>query len=212
MPRVYVPERQCEWWTSRGIETALLDAGYQVDVFPIDQVTEQRLPADHVFHAYPLKVFGLQYKALYQNGADHWRIDSRQHTALASFPWIYYCLSDMRTTDHRRRALHLARFASSQAVAPPRKSYDESGPWYTRWGPFLGMLESCRRGVNVGSIEDALEQLLSAAGIILDLGLPADLHLMPARPGPSVRFSSLLSGPGWSPDPIDPVSDDPGDD
>ena len=121
----YVPERQSEYWTSRQIEDALHDAGYGVDVYPVSLDLERRLPADFIYST-DIKLFGLQYKALYGNGNDKWLIDRRQYDDLRPYPWIYYCLSEMKDQSHRRRALHLARFCERGNVRTP--SHPFRGP------------------------------------------------------------------------------------
>jgi hypothetical protein len=48
---------------------------------------EKQVPSDWVFvDQSRLKVFGLQYKALYSNGEDHWLLDRTQHDTLQTYP------------------------------------------------------------------------------------------------------------------------------
>ncbi len=103
----YVPERQTEYWTSRQIEEHYLNAGFELLVFPLTQLSERHLPADFIlFDKHRAKVVGLQYKALYHNGNDHWRLTAHQHEQMRErFPWIYYSASELRSIrDHRNAA------------------------------------------------------------------------------------------------------------
>lgn len=69
----YVYERQTEYWTSRGIEDYFLDAGFELVTFPLSQVTEHEVPFDFIFfEKATCKIFGFQYKALYQDARDYW--------------------------------------------------------------------------------------------------------------------------------------------
>ena|SRR6266699_5085543 len=108
----YVPERQTEYWTSRQIEEHYLNAGFEVLVFPLTQPSERYLPADFIlFDKHRAKLVGLQYKALYHNGVDHWRLTAHQHKDMREhFPWIYYSASELRSIRDHRNALHYARF------------------------------------------------------------------------------------------------------
>src|SRR5689334_16901835 len=103
----YVYERQVEYWTSRGIEDFYVDSGFEVIVLPITQLTEAHVPADFIFFdQQTTKLFGLQYKALYHNGHDHWNINQQQHTKLRQFDWMYYGLSDLKSGTQQRTALY----------------------------------------------------------------------------------------------------------
>lgn len=83
----YIAERQVEYWTSRQIEEFLLNAGHEILVYPIDQKVERYLPADFLYNmGTSVKMFGIQYKALYHNGDDYWKLDQRQPKLLPSFP------------------------------------------------------------------------------------------------------------------------------
>jgi len=160
----YVYERQGEYWTSRLIEDYLFDFGFEVIALPIPTHTEYLLPADYIFFDRRLtKLFGLQYKALYHNSRDHWQLDEHQHRTLVLYPWIYYCLLELREIKELRLALHLARLAKANfpyrselyPIAPERFSD------YSRWATFYREVERCRRGVLVSS-EGQLKQLLTA--------------------------------------------------
>jgi hypothetical protein len=110
MATPYVYERQSEYWTSRQVEEFFLDNGFELLTFPLTQKTEKLVPTDFIFFdKKSTKLFAFQYKALYRNGGDYWQLDAYQHTRLALFPWIYYCLSEMKDTRDSRSSLHLAR-------------------------------------------------------------------------------------------------------
>jgi len=157
MPYVY--ERQAEYWTSRQIEEFFLDAGFEVLVFPLTQYTEHLIPADFIFFdRRRSKLFGFQYKALYHNSADFWLINKEQHQKLAHFPWIYYCLSELKTTRDYRVALHLARIVETKFKFPEKLYLKEltgnKDLIYSRWGAFYQGLERCTNGVQVSSPEE----------------------------------------------------------
>ena len=87
-----------------------MNAGFDMLVYPIDQINERYLPADYIFGVGGLvKLFGIQYKVLYQNSEDHWRMSTRQHSMLKNFPWIYYGLSDLKNPTGFRNSLHYLR-------------------------------------------------------------------------------------------------------
>ena len=104
----YVYERQTEYWTSRQIEEHFLNAGFELLTFPLTQLSERRLPADFIFFdRNRAKVIGLQYKTLYHNNSDHWRLTAHQHEAMRElFPWVYYAASELRSSRENRNALH----------------------------------------------------------------------------------------------------------
>jgi hypothetical protein len=95
----------------------------KVSPLPLSQMTESDIPADFIF-ADPkrLKVFGLQFKALYRNGGDHWPLDRTQHRKLTRYPWIYYCFSELTTVADHRLGLDFARIVRPTAVQPPQVS------------------------------------------------------------------------------------------
>jgi hypothetical protein len=169
MATPYVYERQTEYWISRQIEEFFLDAGFEVLVFPLSQYTEHLIPSDFIFFdRRRSKLFGFQYKALYHNSEDFWLIDEEQHQKLARFPWVYYCLSELKTTWDHRAALHLARIVEAKFEFP-RKLYpkDLSGNKrfvYSRWGAFYQGLERCTNGVQVSNSEE-LQNLLKPKNV-----------------------------------------------
>lgn len=162
MASPYVHERQSEYWTSRQVEEFFLDDGFEIITFPLTQYHERRIPTDFIFfdkkHS---KLFGFQYKALYGNGKDSWRLDAQQHKVLSRFPWIYYCLSELRSSKDHRVALHLARikrtdFEYQSELYPDGK---ERLKLYARWGAFYQGLEKCTYGIKVNSLKE-LDELL----------------------------------------------------
>ncbi|MEH1893677.1 MAG: hypothetical protein V7K92_31110 [Nostoc sp.] len=156
----YVAERQVEYWTSRQIEEFFLDAGHQILVYPIEQRIERYLPADFLYNIdSPIKLFGIQYKALYHNGSDYWKLDQRQHDTLGSFPWIYYGCSDLRKSSDFRNSLHYLRVYENNKPIPP-KLLPERRIFYTQWAVFYEYLLSCKRG-EVTSTREKLIDLLS---------------------------------------------------
>jgi hypothetical protein len=156
----YVPERQSEYWTSREIENFFLNAGFECLVYPVPQRIERVLPADFIYDAgEPIKLFGIQYKALYRGVADHWRLTQHQHQTLVHFPWIYYGLSEIRSVRDARNSLHQLR------VAPTQFTYmgvllTANNVFYYRWGGFFQALQRCRVGLRLTSA-DHLRDLLS---------------------------------------------------
>ena len=148
----YVYERQTEYWTSNQIETFFGDLGFEVLAFPITQLTEKKLPADYLFFDSSLtKLFGFQYKPLYHNGQDYWPITKSQHERLRHYPWVYYCLCEMRDVRDRRAALHLSRIVRSDFPFVEKLGLHRStsDPYYMRWGAFHQGLVSCRYGISV---------------------------------------------------------------
>jgi hypothetical protein len=110
----YVYERQTEYWTSRQLEEFFLDLGFEIITFPLTQLSEKYIPTDFIFFdKNRSKIFGFQYKTLYHNNYDFWRLEGAQHANLKRFPWIYYCFSEIRRPGDHRAALHLARIATT---------------------------------------------------------------------------------------------------
>ena len=106
----YVYERQVEYWTSRQIEDFLMNAGFCILPIPMEQRIEKYIPADFIFPATELvKLFGIQYKVLYKNGKDHWKLNKQQHDRLKKFPWISYGFSELKSITQARNSLHYLR-------------------------------------------------------------------------------------------------------
>ena len=154
MPTPYVYERQVEYWTSRAMESFFLDAGFEVLVFPLTQLTERDVPSDFLFLDNATnKIFGFQYKALYRNGDDHWNLEPTQHSTLGAFDWMYYGLSDLKAPRQHRNALHYLRVLGTGFAFQPKLSalgWQQNGlPPYFRWAAFFEGLCSCKHGRRV---------------------------------------------------------------
>ena len=161
--RTYVSERQVEYWTSRQIEDFLMNEGFKLSVYPIDQRIERYLPADHIFES--IKLFGLQYKVLYQNGGDHWRMSDQQHSMLKKFPWIYYGLSDLKSPRGFRNSLHYLRLCTNKVKLCGSNSSGLKLPFslkngYLRWAAFYKELLQCRKGVSITSKKELISSYL----------------------------------------------------
>ena len=163
----YVSEREFEYSTSRQIEDVFRNAGFDMSVRPIDQNTERYLPSDHIFYFNGLaKIFGIQYKVLYKNSEDHWRMDVRQHSILQKFPWIYYGLSDLKSATGIDNSLdHLRLYKNNIRLRENNRSMSKlpvsSRRSYTRWATFYDELLQCNRGFKVNSREKLKEELIS---------------------------------------------------
>jgi len=200
MATPYVYERQSEYWTSRQIEEFFLDAGFEILTFPLTQFNERLIPADFIFFdKRRSKLFGFQYKALYHNDADFWPIDREQHRKLTRFPWIYYCLSELRTTRDHRAALHLARILKTNFEFH-KKLYlkdlkGDKGFFYSRWGAFYQGLERCTYGVQISSPKQLHELLrpVDAQNLPWELSeLMVDIFITDFESRHSVHLSSQL--------------------
>lgn len=160
----YVYERQSEYWASKQVESYLLDFGFEILALPIPTHIEYLLPGDFIFFDRKhTKLFGFQYKALYHNARDHWRLLQHQHLTLKLYPWIYYCLLELREAVEFRAALHLARVADTGFTYRP-ELYPEGKERfsdYSRWATFYRNLERCRKGILITS-ELQLKELLMA--------------------------------------------------
>ncbi len=164
MSRPYLHERQTEYWTSRGIEDFFLDAGFEVVTFPLSQRPERQIPFDFVFlDTGTSKMFGIQYKPLYQNGEDHWPITEHQHKQLQEFSdWGYYGLSEMRDAGDHRVALHQSIFVKVGFPYQETITREDIQGKYYRWGGFFDNLKKCHVGRLVQSrkdVESALRPL-----------------------------------------------------
>lgn len=161
MASPYVYERQTEYWTSRGIEDYFLDAGFQVVTFPLTQRSEREIPFDFVFfEGKTSKMFGLQYKALYQNQRDHWCLDEQQHQNLQGFrDWGYYCFSEVTRTDQLRVAIHHALFVPVSLDFHRQVFAGRLNSAYYRWGGFAEALERCTSGIRVSNRQDVVAAL-----------------------------------------------------
>jgi hypothetical protein len=113
-----------------------------------------------------MKVFGLQYKALYFNGRDYWSLDRVQHDTLQSFPWIYYAASEIRTTSDRKHALRLLRVYSPDIHHRSRLTLGTRAVRYLRWPMFFRSFAACLTGHRATS----RAEFLSFLGAITDTG------------------------------------------
>ncbi|MFN6530537.1 hypothetical protein [Nostoc sp. ChiSLP03a] len=158
--KTFVYERQVEYWTSRQIEEFFLNAGFNIVVYPVEQVTEHYLPADHIFGVDDdlVKLFGIQYKALYHNSVNHWKLDQHQHNRLVHFPWIYYGLSDLQSVADGRNSLHYLRILNSAFPYLKKLDVGSLSPHY-RWGAFYQHLQSCQTGRRIHNISDLREAI-----------------------------------------------------
>ena len=78
MPKPYIAEARTAHWTSDGIRDGFKAAGFDVRDWPLTQHLERQVPADWAFFSPKFsKLFGLQYKTLYRNGTDFWRLSGR---------------------------------------------------------------------------------------------------------------------------------------
>lgn len=194
----YLYERQSEYWTSRQIEEFFFDRGFSVTTLPIPQGVEKLLPADFVFSANSfIKIFGLQFKALYRNEEDYWAITKHQHDRLQKYRWIYYGLSEMKNAVEYRSALHWCRFVD--ANFPYQAKLYMSGAnrlkSYRKWAAFYESLAGCSRGERVNSAlhlqdlfmagqdDPRLERLARAA---------ADVFLIDFNNRMTVHYSPLM--------------------
>jgi hypothetical protein len=200
----YINERQTEYWTSQQVEMFFGDLGYDVLSLPITQLTESKLPADFLcFDGSLTKLFGLQYKALYTNDFEYWPLNKDQHSRLQLYPWVYYCLCELRDIRDRRSALHSSRILATdfpyQEQIPVRRG--PSYPFYMRWGAFYEGLKQCRRGIRVASPDEVIAAVFPEG----DQGYPSELRrlaveaiLVELEQRRVVRYSPFVSIP--SPD------------
>jgi hypothetical protein len=147
-----------EYWTSRSIETFFLNCGFVFITLPITQLTEKRIPTDFIFLAGGItKLFGLQFKALYQSkSGDYWKLKFQQHSDLANFPWIYYGLSDLTSATQYRNSLYYLRIQSPNFEFVPELTNKHLAtiPKYMRWAPFYEAIFKCRCGLRVTAPSD----------------------------------------------------------
>ena len=160
----YFAERQTEYWTSREIDTFFLDTQWDVITFPLTQKTETQLPADFVFlDKTRTKIFGAQYKTLYHNAADHWKLDKTQHARLRKRSWMFYFVSELQQANQHRGALHYTRiykpdFRYREKLFLHQKPNIQQ-PGYMRWRAFFEGFKRCDFGVVVKD-KTELEKLL----------------------------------------------------
>jgi hypothetical protein len=147
---VLLAEQHVQDWTSAQILAALRRRGYAVRDWHQTQDTEKFVPADWLFmDRTRLKVFGLQYKALYRNGTEYWPLDESQHATLARYPWIVYCASELTAVTEKGQSLSMARFYGVDFPYQPRLRRRIRRPKYLRWREFIRGFESCLFGHRV---------------------------------------------------------------
>ena len=183
MAEPYIAEIQTARWTSDGIRNVFRAAGFTVREWQLTQHLEKLVPADSVFFspAFP-KLFGLQYKTIYGNHEDFWPLDRAQHETLKSYPWIYYCCSELREVADRALALHFARLYRPRfefQPALPTSGFFHGGQPYVRWGAFYRGLKTCRVGARVGGLDQLRELLgpLSGAARVREISQMGELLL-----------------------------------
>lgn len=191
----YPNERQTEYWTSRAIEEYFENKGYPVVTIPNSQRAEKHVPFDHLFASHRLKLFGLQYKRLYDS-PDHWRLEQHQHLKLLSFPWIYYSLSEITSISDHRNALHLMRIVTpsklewTAAYSRLQSVHLQGSGLYARWGGFVQGLFQCRFGqiiTSYGQLQDLLGPLREVREFLIDIYLVTpDSSRLVVRQSPSI--------------------------
>ena len=204
MATPYVYERQVEYWTSRGIENFFLDAGLEVLVLPLTQLTERNLPSDFLFlDSEEHKLFGLQFKALYRNAFDFWPLDIRQHGDLSAFKWMYYGFSDLTSGQQQRNALHYLRIASTSFDYIPRVPrggfYPGQKVQYVRWAGFFEGLQKCSSGLKVSGAAEITRALWPRGDQAAPREITQIAHevfIMSLKRPRVVRFSTLLAPEG----------------
>ncbi len=127
--------------------------GYDVSDWHVTQDLEKQVPTDWIFvDRSRLKVFGLQYKALYSNGSDHWRLDRNQHGTLqGGFPWVYYAASEIRRPREQTNALGLLRIYAPDIPYRTRLIRRGRRVRYLRWPTFFRAFVACLVGYRVAS-------------------------------------------------------------
>lgn len=199
--RPYIYERQTEYWTSREIESYLFVAGHQVITFPLNQLTEKYLPADFIFFdSKNCKIFGLQYKALYHNEVDHWKLNKQQHIKMQHFDWIYYCGSELKDASHHSLALYSARFFKPTFdftdKFPIKRKGGSPDIVYYRWYSFFEAFKECRLGRVVKSEDEFRELLQPIAFLNQELRMMIDIFLTDLKNKKVLHLSPLLCDKG----------------
>jgi hypothetical protein len=201
---VYLPERQVEYWTSRQIEDFLWDAGFQTQVLPLTQRTELHIPADFIFlPSGQLKMFGIQYKVLYQGTPDYWSTPQQQADQIAKFDWIYYGLSDLKNIRDSRNALYALRLCEASRIASPVTTVTHMyRVGYSRWWRFYEQLIGCKFGRRVRDIGDflgALSPVWDELPKLTDIHGAVDVLLLNSESQRAIHFSTLQRDIGTNP-------------
>ncbi len=162
---VYIAEQHVQDWTSAAIVNYLSVRGYTIRDWHVTQDLEKNVPTDWIFvDESRLKVFGLQYKALYSNGNDHWRLDRDQHSALQGYPWVYYAASEMTGPREQTRALSLIRIYGQDIPYRHRLARRGRRVRYLRWPMFFRAFAACLVGHRVRSRSEFLSILGDITG------------------------------------------------
>lgn len=199
MGKVYVPERQVEYWTSRQIEDFLWDAGFETHVFPLTQGTEKHIPADFIFMpGSPIKLFGLQYKVLYRDVHDYWKTPQTQIDQVSKFGWLYYGLSDLKALRDARNALHALRICDASKIVAPRTTVAHFGQKvYFRWWAFFESMRACKFGLQLrheGDFLGAMAPVWDVLPQLYDVHDAVDIFLLQLEGRRAIRFTNLLTG------------------
>ncbi len=136
--------------------------GLQVVSYPLDPRTEKHVPADFIFiDRARSKIFGFQYKALYHNRKEHWRLSLSQHRTLSRYRWIFYGLSELRRPSDYKLGLHMLRIVRVGDIPPPSSQSSAryrvsvtSIRHYRKWGSFFERFRACKLGRKIRSLED----------------------------------------------------------
>ena len=165
MAKTYLWETTVAAWSSLEIRRFFENANYSVLDFAMSQQAEKRIPADYIYKVqFPVKIFGLQYKALYgSRGHDHWRLKREQHRRLSRTRWISYALSELKENRDHLNALHALRLREATFPFTPDLHVQNRGP-VRRWWTFYELLKSCPLGLYVTAAAQ-LEQALIESGI-----------------------------------------------
>ena len=196
----YVYERQVEYWTSRQIEDFLMNAGFYIFTYPIEQRVEKYIPADFIFRVDGLvKLFGIQYKVLYKNSKDHWKLNKQQHSTLQKFPWISYGFSELKSITQARNSLHYLRLYKNNIPFVSKVNYpDPSRLFFTKWAAFYKKLLDCNEGFKVRSRDELMNALTPYIGgqlpdrVIEIIGEMADIFIINVESKEAVHLSPQL--------------------
>ena len=162
---VYIAEQHIQEWTSAAIVQYFRARGYTVRDWHLTQDLEKHVPTDWIFvDQTRLKVFGVQYKALYSNGNDYWQLDRDQHEAVQHYPWVFYGASEMTHPRQQRDALRLVRIYATDLQYRHRLSRRQRRVRYLRWPTFFRAFEACLLGYRVNSRSELVALLGDISG------------------------------------------------
>jgi hypothetical protein len=195
MGKTYIAERQVEYWTSRQIEDFFFNAGFNIFVYPVTQKIERYLPADFIFAGDKVKLFGFQYKVLYQNASDYWKLAQRQHETMKKFPWIYYAFSDLtNVTDFRNSLYYLSVKEPTFPFVNKLEKKNLSHLSYCRWAAFYKGLLSCLQGLKIDNMNDLRRNLTLYTDNLSETPMidVADIFIVNFNQNKSIHFSPQL--------------------